>query len=268
MFEEAGITPPSLDWNHTWTLDEFRDIASRLTHGEGLNRVYGGWVQYQLERTAAFLFPLGLDYWGDDLFPQFDHRQIRDIHEILYEMMHVDRVMPDNSTTMTVPIAQLFADERLGMMLNGTWMHPAIVESGINFGVLPTPGGVTVSYVDVYIPYLNSAVPDATKEVMLWLISEEPSAIKYQEFTWGPQVNRAATDNNMDILFQGLTLEEKQMIFASLDHNRPLTVFPQWAEFLQASLLPISELMGIGEYTVDEGFDRLQQEALTILGLN
>ena len=268
MFEEAGITPPSLDWNDTWTFDDFREIATQLSHGEGLDRVYGGWVQYQLERTAAFLFPLGLDYWGDDLFPQFDNQQIRDIHEILYEMVHVDRVIPDAATTMTIPVAQLFADGRLGMFMTGTWSHPQIVESGINFGILPTPGGVTVSYVDVYIPYVNSQVPDATREVMLWLISEEPSSIKYQEFTWGPQICRAATANNMDILFQGLTDEEKEAVFLSLDHNRPLTVFPEWAEFLAASLLPVSELMGIGEYTVDQGFDRLQREALSILGFD
>ena len=60
------------------------------------------------------------------------------------------------------------------------------------------------------------------------------------------------------------------MIFNSLaqGNNRPLTVFPEWAEFLTASLLPVSQLMGIGEYSVDEGFDRLQAEALTILGLD
>ena len=266
MFAEAGIEPPSLDWNNTWTMEDFRDIATRLTHGEGMSRVYGGWVQFQLERTAAFMFPEGLDYWGDNLFPQFDNPRTREIHEILYEMMHVDRVMPDGATTMTVPIAQLFADGRLGMMLNGTWMHPQIAESDINFGILPTPGGVTVSYVDVYIAYINSRVPDATKEVMLWLIGEEPSSIKYQEFTWGPQVNRAATINNMDILFQGLNQDEKDAIFNSLIHNRPLTVFPEWAEFLVASLLPVSQLMAIGEYTVDQGFDRLQQEAMAILG--
>jgi|GEM_PF-1828470 len=271
MFEAAGIEAPSLDWNNTWTKDEWFNIAAQLTHGEGMDRVYGGWADIQLERTACFLFPLGLDYWREgDLFPQFDNRQIRDIHEVVFHAMHTDRIIPDGSTIMTAPVAQLFADERLAMMINGTWMHPAILESGINFGVAPTPGGVTVSYIDVYIPYANTRHPEATKEVMHWLIGEVPSSIKYQEFTWGPQVCKLATEYNMDILFQGLTQPEKDMIFNSLaqGNSRPLTVFPEWAEFLTASLLPISSLMRIGEYSVDDAFDRLQEEALTILGLN
>ena len=55
-------------------------------------------------------------------------------------------------------------------------------------------------------------------------------------------------------------------MFAALENSRPLTVFPEWAEFLSNSLLPISNLMRYAEYTVDEGFDQLQEEALAILG--
>ncbi|MDR2657084.1 MAG: hypothetical protein LBB86_04585, partial [Oscillospiraceae bacterium] len=63
-----------------------------------------------------------------------------------------------------------------------------------------------------------------------------------------------------------LTPDEKQCIFDSLDNCKPLTVFDKWAEFLSASLLPASEMMSIGEYTVDEGFDQLQEEANDLLG--
>ena len=266
MFEAAGIEPPSLDWSDTWTMEEWREIGEKLSSGEGIDRVYGAWVEYQLERTACFLFPKGLDYWGEDLYPQFDDPEIRAIHEELYTMMHTDKVMPDSATTQTTSTVQLFADSKLAMLITGTWSHPSIAESNINYGVLPTPGGKTVGYVDVYIPTASSKVPDATKEVLLWLIGEEASSIKYEEYTWGPQIHRAATENNKDIMFAGLTAEEKQVIFDSLDNNKPLTVFDKWAEFLSASLLPISQMMGIGEYTVDEGLDLLQEEALAILG--
>lgn len=266
MFEAAGITAPSLDWQDTWTMEEWREIGEKLTSGDGLDRIYGAWVEYQLERTACFLFPNGLDYWGENLYPQFDNEEIRQIHEELYTMMHTDKIMPDSATTKTTSTTQLFADGKLAMYITGTWSHTDIAQSGINYGVLPTPGGTTVGYVDVYIPTAASKVPEETKEVMMWLIGEEASAIKYQEYTWGPQINRAATENNMDLMFAGLTPEEKQCIFDSLDNNKPLTVFDKWAEFLSASLLPISEMMGIGEYTVEEGFDLLQEEALAILG--
>ncbi len=267
MFEAAGLEVPSLDWTNTWTMEQWAEYGAKLSSGEGLERVYGAWIEYQLERTACMLFPKGLDYWGENLNPQFDNPEIRAIHEDLYKMMHTDKIMPDSATTKTTSTAQLFADAKLAMTITGTWSHPDFAQSDINYGVLPTPGGTTVGYVDVYIPLAASKEPEATKEVMVWLIGEEPSTIKYQEYTWGPQINRAATEKNMDIMFKGLTAEEKNCIFESLDHNKPLTVFDKWAEFLVASLLPISEMMGIGEYTVDEGFDLLQEEALAILGL-
>lgn len=266
MFEAAGIETPSLDWANTWTMDQWAEIGAKLSRGEGLDRVYGAWIEFQLERTACMLFPENLDYWGEDLYPQFDNQDIRDIHEKLYTMMHTDKIMPDSATTKTTSTAQLFADEKLAMYITGTWSHPEIAESGVNYGILPTPGGKTVGYVDVYIPMAATQHPEETMEVMLWLIGEEPSTIKYQEYTWGPQVHRAATENNRDIMFTGLTDEEKQCVFDSLENNRPLTVFDKWAEFLMASLLPISEMMGIGEYSVEEGFDLLQEEALMITG--
>ncbi|GHV26163.1 ABC transporter substrate-binding protein [Clostridia bacterium] len=266
MFAAADVEIPSLDWKNAWTMEDWAAASGKLASGEGLNRIYGGWVEYQLERTAAFIFPEELDYWGEDLYPQFDNTRIRDIHEFLYDMVHKDKLMPDSATTRTTSVSQMFADGKLAQYITGTWSHTDIAKSGINYGVLPTPGGMSVGYVDVYIPVASTPNPDATMEVMVYLIGEEASAIKYQEYTWGPQINRAATEKNMDIMFAGLTPEEKQLIFDSLDNCRPLTVFDKWAEFLSASLLPVSEMMGIGEYTVTEGFDQLQEEALAILG--
>ena len=43
-------------------------------------------------------------------------------------------------------------------------------------------------------------------------------------------------------------------------------MFPEWGEFLSNSLLPVSSLMEIGEYTVDQGFDELQMMANELLG--
>ena len=81
-----------------------------------------------------------------------------------------------------------------------------------------------------------------------------------------PQVNRKASEDSLENSFGGLEKEEVEFIFDSLNHSIPLTVFPKWGEFLSDSLLPTSSLMEIGEYTVDEGFDFLQQQANTLLG--
>nr|HML47308.1 extracellular solute-binding protein [Clostridia bacterium] len=210
MFAAAGVEVPGLDWKNTWTMEQWHEAGAKLTSGEGLDRIYGAFIEYQLERTACFMFPEGLDYWGEELYPQFDNARIREIHEYLYKMVHEEKIIPDSATTKTTSVTQMFADGKLAQMIVGTWTHPDISKSEINYGVAPTPGGVSVGYVDVYIPVASTPNPDATLEVLKYLVGEEASSIKYQEYTWGPQINKAATEKNMDIMFAGLTPEEKQ----------------------------------------------------------
>ncbi|MEG1776639.1 MAG: hypothetical protein RR367_09030, partial [Clostridia bacterium] len=90
--------------------------------------------------------------------------------------------------------------------------------------------------------------------------------MKYENDRLGPQVNKKATEACKAKCFSGLTAEEVDCVFASLDNCQPLTVFPQWGEFLTDSLLPASKMMAVGEYTVDEAFDILQEQANMLLG--
>lgn len=267
MYDAAGIAYPSLEWGeNAWTMDEWREIAAQLSYGEGLDRVYGCYIDYQLERTATFMFPEGLDYWGENLEPQFDNERTREIHEILYTMLHEDKLMPDSDMVDTSGETQLFADGKVANYIQGTWTHSSVAESNINYGVCPTPGGTTVGYVDVYMPLSSTKHPEATLAVLDYLISYDACVMKYENNQLGPQVNRLATEACKDKCFSGLTPEEVDCVFASLDNCRPLTVFPQWAEFLEETLLPISTLLQTGEYTVDEGFDELQDAANSLLG--
>lgn len=267
MYDAKGIAYPPLEWGDgAWTFQDWKDIAYQLTEGEGMDRKYGAWIDYQLERTATFLFPEGLNYWGENLEPQFDNPRIREIHEELYTMLHKDRVMPNAELVGTTGMTQLFADGTVANYIDGTWTHNDIVESGVNFGVCPTPGGKTVGYVDVYIPLASTKHVEETLTVLDYLISYDACVIKYQNNRLGPQVNRKATEDCKDQCFSGLTPEEVQCIFDSLDNCQPLTVFPKWGEFLSASLLPVSSLMEDEEYTVTEGFDQLQEEAEALLG--
>lgn len=267
MYDAAGKPYPSTKWGKdAWTYEDWKQTAYDLSYGEGLDRVYGAFIEYQLERTAAFLFPEGLNYWGENLDPQFDNERIREIHKEVYKMLHEDKVIPDPSMVDTAGMVQLFADRKVANFITGTWNHSKIYKSGVQFGVSATPGGVTVGYVDVYIPLKTTKHPEATLEVLDYLISYDATMYKYANNELGPQVNKRATIDSGENSFAGLTQEERECVFAALENSRPLTVFPEWAEFLSNSLLPISNLMRYAEYTVDEGFDQLQEEALAILG--
>lgn len=267
MYDAAGVPYPSTKWGKdAWTFEDWKNTANQLTKGDGLDRQYGVWIEYQLERTACFLFSEGLNYWADDLTPQFDNARIREVHEDLYKMVHTDKTMPNSELVNTTGMDQLFADGKVANYIQGTWSHNSIFESGANFGVSATPGGTTVGYVDVYIPTATTKHPEATMAVLDYLISYDACVIKYENNRLGPQVNRRATEDCKDKSFAGLTPEEVQCIFDSLDNCKPLTVFPEWGEFLSDSLLPASNMMAVGESTVDEAFDKLQADAKALLG--
>ena len=267
MYDEAGVAYPSLEWGeNAWTFEDWQAVAEKLTKGEGMDRQYGVWIEYQLERTALFLFSEGLDYWGENLEPQFDNERIREIHKTLYKMLHEDQLMPNADLINTTGMDQLIADGKVANYIQGTWSHGSVADSGINYGISPVPGGTTVGYVDVYIPLASTPNPEATIKVLDYLISYETCIYKYENNIWGPQVNRKATDEMKYKSYPNLTTEEVDCLFASLDNCKPLTVFPEWAEFLSDSLLPASSLMAAGEETVDEAFDTLQEEACDLLG--
>lgn len=267
LYDAAGVEYPSYEWGeNAWTFEDWQEIAVKLTQGEGMDRQYGVWIEYQLERTALFLFSEGLDYWGEDLYPQFDNERIAEIHEILYKMLHEDQVMPNADLINTTGMDQLLADGKVANYIQGTWSHGSVAKSGINYGISPVPGGTTVGYVDVYIPMANTANPEATMKVLDYLISYESCLYKYENNIWGPQVNKKATDEVKYAAYPQLSKEDVDCLFASLENCKPLTVFPEWAEFLDKYLLPSSSLLAAGESTVEEELEILQESALDILG--
>lgn len=267
MYDAAGIEYPSLEWGeNAWTFEDWQEVAVKLTQGEGLDRQYGVWIEYQLERTALFLFAEGLDYWGEDLEPQFTNERTIEIHETLYKMLHEDQLMPNADLINTTGMTQLFADAKVANYIQGTWDHGSVANSGVRYGVSPVPGGVTVGYVDVYLPMANTANPEATMKVLDYLISYETCLYKYENNIWGPQVNKKATDEVKYAAYPQLSTEEVDCLFNSLDNCKPLTVFPEWAEFLDKYLLPSSSLLAAGESTVVEELEILQESACDMLG--
>lgn len=267
MYDAAGVEYPSYEWGeNAWTFEDWQEVANKLTQGEGLDRQYGVWIEYQLERTALFLFSEGLDYWGEDLEPQFTSERNIEIHETLYKMLHEDEVMPNADLINTTGMTQLFADSKVANYIQGTWAHSSVADSGINYGISPVPGGTTVGYVDVYIPMASTANPEATLKVLDYLISYEACLYKYENNIWGPQVNKKATEEVKYSSYPQLSKEDVDCLFESLEYAKPLTVFPEWAEFLDKYLLPSSSLLAAGESTVEEEMEILQEAACDMLG--
>jgi len=126
MFDAAGIPIPE-----DWTLDEFREIAQKLTKGEGPDKVYGIIGDYNVNIMSFLPTKLnGTPYLKEDLsgttwksIPDF-----RRGFQLLYDMMYVDQSMMSwedvltQKLTNTEALAAAFFNGRSAMMVTGTYM--------------------------------------------------------------------------------------------------------------------------------------------------
>jgi multiple sugar transport system substrate-binding protein len=171
MFEEAGIPRPPDDW--TW--DDFLEIATKLTTGEGADKVYG---------FAVPTFNFGLTPWyysngTSEVDPGMDGSNLDDpkmaeAAQFVSDLINVHGVAP--AVEGTDPY-QLFPAGKVAMTGAGRWLVGPFNEAGFTDGdILPWPRNTeraTVFGVSGYGIYKEAANPDLAWEYIGELVSEE-----------------------------------------------------------------------------------------------
>lgn len=123
MFEEAGIDLP-LDG---WTYSEFRDIALKLTHGEGADKVYGMFWNSDQEIFRPSMIAqtiIGDNYYyrNDGAESNFDDPAFVELNQLIQDMMWVDgsTVTHTDDTTQQLSVESVFLGGKSAMSL-GVW---------------------------------------------------------------------------------------------------------------------------------------------------
>lgn len=122
MFDEAGISIPE-----SWTYDEFRETAKKLTKGEGQNKIYGMYFN-----TAQEIFRpsyiaqtiLGSDYMykAGGKETNLDNPEFIKINQLVADMMLVDKSAVTHTDTVTqkLSVESVFLAGKSAMSL-GVW---------------------------------------------------------------------------------------------------------------------------------------------------
>lgn len=124
MFDAAGITVPT-----EWTYDEFRDIAKKLTKGEGQNKVYGFFWNSQQDLTYPMSYFAAQTLGGDVYYKNggkesnFDNPVIKQTLELMNNMMNVDKSSPTHVDSVTQKLSQegMFITGKAAMTI-GPWI--------------------------------------------------------------------------------------------------------------------------------------------------
>ena len=280
MFDEAGIEIPT-----EWTFDEFREIAKKLTKGEGDNKTYGMFWNSQQDLTYIFTYlavqTLGGDpYYKSETESNFDNEVNYKCVELINNMMNVDGSAPTHSDSVTQSLTQeaMFLSGRSAMTV-GPWIvrsikdttnyphdfetafapYPVVAEGQRNF----TQGG----YGDHLCINPNSENTEAAWEFAKWYATEGMLPV-----VAGGRVPSSNTFNADEVVAAYLSGAEnlidadsaKKIIITPVDNYAVPSITKKNAEINQIIKEEI-ELILISEQTVEEGLASAKERADKIL---
>lgn len=166
VFDRFGVDYPTNDM--TWP--EYRQLAKKLTQGEGVEKTYGT----HIHTWASCYFIYGLIKGEGDLV-EGDYSMLKDGLELNYQIQMVDKSATDfaTNTALGAHYRGLFEQGNIGMMYQGTWVMQQLLydaEQGlhdINWGMVQLPqwegydkgtiGSVTPVVINTKTKYLEEA---------------------------------------------------------------------------------------------------------------
>ena len=182
LFKQAGIEPPKAGW--TW--DDYRSIAQKLT--DSSKGTFGtGWPGVGDEDTVWRIWPMIWSAGGDVLDSSgdkvgYDGESGQKSLEAIRAMAVDDKSVYIDKTAGSEKMYSVFNNNRMGMVPTGPWELPEIIDSKIDYGVVPMPtfGGdeVTISGPDTWMLFDNGKEKAAAaKEFVKWLTQPEQDAV-------------------------------------------------------------------------------------------
>lgn len=137
LFDNAGIEYPANDM--TW--DEYRELAKKLTTGEGNEKIYGSYLH---------TWPGSLYRWGMDQehsMADGNYEFLKPVYELFLGMQNDDKTSMDYGTLKTgnIHYSGPFYKEQVAMEPMGTWFANLIIntknkgETNVNWGAVKAP---------------------------------------------------------------------------------------------------------------------------------
>lgn len=178
VFDAAGLEYPSADPENCWTIDEFREIAKKLTTDE----IYG---VYGLETVADTLNAQiisngGTRYSEDFTQSTMNTPEVKEVFETIKAIRVEDGSAPDASTLDAVGMSakQMLQTGKVAMLVDGSWSLQELAASGMNIGMAPLPSYGEVLTTGQAHLHAISAQTEHPEEA--WLFLQFLSGMDYQ----------------------------------------------------------------------------------------
>jgi multiple sugar transport system substrate-binding protein len=179
-FDKLGLKYPSEDW----TMDQFYELAQRMSYGEGADRQYGVQAQGEYFLSLPWLRNGGGHEWGgEDVDPTkatfTDPRVVEGVQRMYSDLSWVHRAQP---TPAQQGEGAALNRGRVAMLLSGSWTLPDLwgpkaPGGGVAFDVVRVPRGkvsrAEYSGTSGIAIAASSPHPDAAFELQKFMVTDE-----------------------------------------------------------------------------------------------
>lgn len=204
VFDEAGIEYPSANYEDTWTIDEFREIAKQLTSEEA-----GTYGVYGMENSGmwpALTVANGGGYFNDDYTEStFNCEENKEVFQIIKDIRTVDGSAPEASITDSVGMSdvQMLSTGQVAMLVDGSWSLQELATLDFNVGMAPLPRftdgpAVSAAQAHLYCISKTSEHPEEAWEFIQFLCSIDFQRSLVSSGLWLPNRNSLYTEEGVD----------------------------------------------------------------------
>lgn len=265
LFDKAGVAYPTNDM--TW--NEYRELAKRLTSGEGNDKVYGSY----LHTWAGSLFRWGLD--GNHSIADGNYEFLKPVYELFLGMQNDDKSAMDYGTLKTgnIHYSGPFYKEQAAMEPMGTWFANLIIntknkgETNVNWGAVKAPHfegqdpNVAVSNPTPISINKNSAHPEEAWKFVQFMCSE-PGADILAGLGTLPAYQNEKTINTL-VHVNGMPEGFKEAI--SVDSFIPECQMTPAAGAIDQVVAEQHDLIMLGAVSIDQGLADMGRRVREIL---
>ena len=259
LFQKAGVEIPGLDWNNTWTWEEFAEVSGKFTSlSTPDNQIYGMTMSFTVGWLIPFIWGGGSDFLAIDL-DDCSAVRARVVESVgyIYDLMFVQNTSPGLMELITLQPYQYFLNGNLAMTVDGNWWMEGFRDSiDFDWGVVPLPIGEKITtgmYVDCWaIPY-TSEKSEAAFEVLKFFLEEQQQKSGIMKGI--PPLKSSAAEIYRN-RFPRMSEEEINVWFQGIEIGQVPAYFSGWSLF-QSETTDILNKLGLGELTLDEAIDQI-----------
>lgn len=265
LFDKAGVDYPSNDM--TW--DEYRELAKKLTSGEGNDKIYGS----HLHTWPGSLYRWGMD--KDHVMDKGDYQFLKPVYELFLGIQNEDKTSMDYGTLKTgnVHYSGPFYKEQVAMEPMGTWFANLIInaknkgETSVEWGAAKAPHfegqdpNIAISNPTPIAINKNAAHPEEAWRFIQFMCSE-PGADLLASLGTLPAYQNEKTINTL-VNVEGMPEGFKEAITVD-SFVLECQMIPQ-AGAVDKIISEEHDLIMLGAETVDDGLDNMAKRVQKLL---